>query len=223
MVLTDEERKAKKKLRQQTPKAKATRKTHSQTREAKEKQKEYNLRPRRKEKEKLRKQTPEYKKKNKEYHSRPDVKEKLKEYNSRPKRKEKQKEYKSRPDVKEKEKLYQQTPEYKKKQKVFRANQRLIILQYYSKRLSKSNIPCCNCCGENLHINFLAIDHIAGKKQMDSEIELVKIGYSSKLKNTSLRRWIIENNFPKGFQILCHNCNLGKEFSKVNQCPHEKT
>ena len=176
MVLTDEERKAKKKLRQQTPKAKATRKTYSQTREAKEKQKEYNLRPKRKEKEKLRKQTPEYKKKNKEYHS--------------------------RPDVKEKEKLYQQTPEYKKKQKVFRANQRLIILQYYSKRLSKSNIPCCNCCGENLHINFLAIDHIAGKKQMDSEIELVKIGYSSKLKNTSLRRWIIENNFPKGFQIF---------------------
>ena len=97
---------------------------------------------------------------------------------------------------------------------------RLKILQYYSKRLSKSNIPCCRCCGEKSHVNFLAIDHIAGKKEMDSEPELVKLGYSSSLMGKNLFRWIIENNFPKGFQVLCHNCNSAKGF--YGKCPHQK-
>ena len=108
----------------------------------------------------------------------------------------------------------------KAKGKERRDDRRLKILQYYSKQLSKSNIPCCRCCGENSHIEFLAIDHIAGKKEMDSESELVKLGYSSSLKLLLLQRWIIENNFPKGFQILCHNCNVAKGL--YGECPHEK-
>ena len=100
---------------------------------------------------------------------------------------------------------------------------RLKILQYYSKQLSKSNIPCCRCCGENSHIEFLAIDHIAGKKEMDSEPELVKLGYSSLKRGQVLHKWVIENNFPKGFQILCHNCNYAKGIKRnKNKCPHEK-
>ena len=65
----------------------------------------------------------------------------------------------------------------KAKGKERRDDRRLKILQYYSKQLSKSNIPCCRCCGENSHIEFLAIDHIAGRKEMDSEPELVELGY----------------------------------------------
>ena len=57
---------------------------------------------------------------------------------------------------------------------------------------------------------------------MDSEPELVKLGYSSNFKSTSLLVWIVKNNFPKGFQILCHNCNLAKGYSKNNKCPHER-
>ena len=94
------------------------------------------------------------------------------------------------------------------------------VLLGYSKRLSNSDIPCCNCCGENIILEFLAIDHVLGKKQMDSVPELVKIGYSSKLKDYFLYEWIIDNNFPDGFQILCHNCNQSKENTKHNSCIH---
>ena len=97
---------------------------------------------------------------------------------------------------------------------------RLKVLQYYSKRLSKSNIPCCNCCGLNSHIEFLTVDHIAGRQEMDSEPELKKLKYMSKLSGTALVIWIIKNNFPKGFQILCKNCNQSKAFLKNNnECP----
>ncbi len=96
---------------------------------------------------------------------------------------------------------------------------RLKVLQYYSKRLSKSNIPCCNCCGLNSHIEFLTVDHIAGRQEMDSEPELKKLKYMSKLSGTALVLWIIKNNFPKGFQILCHNCNQTKGY--YGQCPLE--
>ncbi len=99
---------------------------------------------------------------------------------------------------------------------------RLNILSHNSKRIANSNIRCCNCCGENSHVDFLAIDHIAGKNQMDSEPKLIKLGYSSKLKGKGLINWIMENNYPKGFQILCHNCNVAKGLiGNNNICTHE--
>ena len=99
---------------------------------------------------------------------------------------------------------------------------RLKVLQYYSKRLSKSNIPCCNCCRSNSHIEFLTVDHIAGRQEMDSKHELVKLGYSSKFLGIVLQKWIIDNNFPEGFQILCQNCNMAKGMKKNNnKCPLE--
>jgi hypothetical protein len=71
-------------------------------------------------------------------------------------------------------------------------------------------------------MDFLALDHIAGRRQMDSEPELIKLGYSSKLESHALVNWIIRNNFPEGFQILCHNCNTAKGMKKNdNICPHE--
>ena len=101
--------------------------------------------------------------------------------------------------------------------------EKLEVLTHYSKVISNSTIPCCRCCGENSHIEFLAIDHIAGKKEMDSEPELVKLGYSSLKRTVGLHKWIIENNFPKGFQILCHNCNYAKGIRRNNnKCPHQK-
>ena len=93
------------------------------------------------------------------------------------------------------------------------------VLRYYSKHLSKSDIPCCWCCRES-HIEFLAIDHIAGRKQMDSELNLVKLGYSSDLISQRLVGWITRNNFPEGFRILCHNCNSA--IAVYGKCPHEK-
>lgn len=67
----------------------------------------------------------------------------------------------------------------------------------------------CACCGEN-EIKFLAIDHINNNGASHRR----SIG----TKNVAL--WIIKNNFPKGFQILCHNCNMAKGF--YGECPHKK-
>jgi len=104
---------------------------------------------------------------------------------------------------------------------------RLIALQYYSKRLSNSDIPCCHCCGQNSHIDFLEVDHILGQSEMDSIPEVVELGYSSTKSGGTLYRWIVENNYLKDlqteyFQILCKNCNQAKGMEKNNnECPLE--
>jgi len=165
--------------------------------------------------------TPEYRAKRRKFNATPEQKARnkisSKKYHAKSEVKTKmnlaQKERRSNPEIREK---------LLKEGKSYRDNLRMKILQTYSKRLSNSEIPCCKCCGENSHLEFLAIDHIAGKKEMDSEPELVKLGYSSNFKSTSLNVWIVKNNFPKGFQILCHNCNQAKGYSKNNKCPHEK-
>ena len=126
------------------------------------------------------------------------------------------------PEYKARKNTCQQNPEYKTDKHVTYVTNQLNILLHYSKYISNSNIPCCNCCGENSHVDFLAIDHITGKNQMDSEPKLIKLGYSSKLKGKYLINWIIENNYPKGFQILCHNCNVAKGLiGNDNTCTHE--
>ena len=37
---------------------------------------------------------------------------------------------------------------------------------------------------------------------------------------TKFYRWLKRNNFPEGFQVLCFNCNCGKEINK-GVCPHK--
>ena len=64
----------------------------------------------------------------------------------------------------------------------------------------------CNCCGEST-LEFMSIDHINGG------------GYKHKKSiGGDMYGWLIRNNFPKGFQVLCHNCNLAKGF--YGACPH---
>jgi hypothetical protein len=238
--------KAKQKEYYQRPEVKAKQKEstkkYRKSSKGKIKAKEYSQRPEVKAKAKEYSQRPEVKAKAKEYSQRPEVKARtkvrLKEYRKTPEVKAKQKEskkkylksskgkikvkeYNSRPEVKAKVKEY--NSRNKKRYAKPRQDRRMQVLQIYSKRLSNSNVPCCNCCNKNSHSDFLAIDHIAGRKQMDSEPELVKIGYSSKLFNHQLIKWIIENDFPSGFQILCSNCNFAKGLEKNNnQCPHER-
>jgi hypothetical protein len=217
LVQTDEERKAKQKESQ---------KKYNSRPEVKVKRKEYASRPevkaKRKETKKKYNSTAKGKAKQKEYSQRPEARAKRKEYQSRPEARAKRKEYQSRPEVKAKASKRNTTSEFRAKGRILHNNERLKIFQAYSKRLSNSDIPCCNCCGLNSHIDFLAIDHIFGRVEMDSIPELVAIGYSSKLEGSKLRDWIMQNNFPDGFQILCHNCNFAKGFLKNNNtCPHE--
>ena len=196
---------------------------HAQKPENKAKQKEYAQKPEQKAKKKAREKTPEYKAKRKEYMKKyvltPEQKAKQKEYAQKPENKAKQKEYAQKPEQKAKRK----TSEYKAKQKEYAQSLRREVLSTYSKRHSNSSIPCCRCCGENFDVDFLAVDHIAGKKEMDSETALVELGYSSKFVAGKLFGWIKYNGFPDGFQILCTNCNFAKGIKGNNNiCPHKR-
>lgn len=71
---------------------------------------------------------------------------------------------------------------------------------------------CCACCGEN-NYEFLSVDHINndGHKHIDKN--------ERRFAGTSLYLWLVKNNFPPGFQILCFNCNFSKGIYGI--CPHQ--
>ncbi len=65
----------------------------------------------------------------------------------------------------------------------------------------------CACCGEK-EVKFLCIDHIDGGGNQ----------HRKTIKTRSIGEWLKTNNYPKGFQVLCHNCNMAK--SIYGKCPH---
>ena len=75
----------------------------------------------------------------------------------------------------------------------------------------------CVCCGVK-GIEFLTVDHIIPKRKMNDE-KLIQAGFTVELKGEKLNRWLKNNNYPKGFQILCWNCNFAK--GVLGQCPHQ--
>lgn len=95
----------------------------------------------------------------------------------------------------------------RKTRKQKRHENRLKVLQHYS----NSDIPFCACCGEK-HIEFLTIDHIHNDGA-EHRKELKKI-------NKSIAKWLIDNNYPSGFRILCFNCNMS--YGIYGYCPHEE-
>ncbi len=78
------------------------------------------------------------------------------------------------------------------------------IIDYYGSR--------CACCGESEY-QFLSIDHVNGNGNKHRE----SVGGSKK---SSILNWIVRNNYPSDFQILCHNCNMAKGCYGV--CPHNR-
>ena len=82
------------------------------------------------------------------------------------------------------------------------------LLKHYSK-----NTFQCACCGEK-HIEFLTIDHVNGGGNEHRR----QIGGSG---GYNFYRWLKRNNFPNGFQVLCHNCNWAKGHYKI--CPHKSS
>jgi hypothetical protein len=69
------------------------------------------------------------------------------------------------------------------------------------------NPPKCSCCGET-KIEFLVIDHINGGGSKHRKA----IG-------NHIHRWLRLNNYPDGYQVLCHNCNMAKGL--YGYCPHQ--
>lgn len=69
----------------------------------------------------------------------------------------------------------------------------------------------CACCGESCY-EFLGIDHIDGGGGKHRK-ELLKSG-------THIYLWLKKNDYPDGYRVLCHNCNLAIGF--YGACPHER-
>lgn len=69
----------------------------------------------------------------------------------------------------------------------------------------------CTCCGETIR-QFLSLDHIHG----DGNKHRKEIGG----RMPQLYKWIIANDFPPIFQVLCLNCNIGRH-RNGGICPHQ--
>lgn len=94
------------------------------------------------------------------------------------------------------------------KEAAFRSRQKLrkTVLNHYG-----NNNPHCVCCYEN-KIEFLSLDHIKGGG--NKQRKAIKRGSREHWK------WFVDNIFPTGFRILCHNCNLSYGF--YGYCPHQQ-
>lgn len=80
------------------------------------------------------------------------------------------------------------------------------VLSYYS-----GAPPKCQCCNE-LFFEFLTIDHIKGGGTKHRK----EIGQSS----GRIYRWLRDNKYPEGYQVLCMNCNHAKGL--FGYCPHRE-
>lgn len=87
---------------------------------------------------------------------------------------------------------------------------RLRVFEYYS-----DGDVCCACCGES-SMCFLSLDHVNND---GAEHRRKLTGGKSRGGNLQVFYWILRNDFPPGFQVLCHNCNMAKGI--YGECPHE--
>ena len=85
------------------------------------------------------------------------------------------------------------------RQRARAAQLKLEVLTHYSQGQIK-----CNCCGEQC-FEFLTIDHMHGRE--------IKTDTGNRV---YLR--LKKEGFPKGYQILCFNCNIAKGI--YGFCPH---
>lgn len=65
----------------------------------------------------------------------------------------------------------------------------------------------CKCCGETIY-EFLSVDHEDGR---GSE-------HRRSIGRATIYRWLRQNGYPRGFRLLCHNCNAS--LGHYGVCPH---
>ncbi len=83
--------------------------------------------------------------------------------------------------------------------KDYKNEEKRIVMNHYSNGNMK-----CGCCEEDDY-NSLTIDHIND----DGAEHKRNTGITS---GSQMYNWLIKNNFPYGFQVLCMNCNCVKEW-----------
>lgn len=76
----------------------------------------------------------------------------------------------------------------------------------------------CVCCGETIP-QFLTLDHINNDGAAHRK-NIFGNKYQSCGTGAVLYNWVIRNNFPDIFQVLCYNCNCGKAHNG-GICPHK--
>lgn len=99
---------------------------------------------------------------------------------------------KNRDELRAAGKIYHQR--YRERYIEKRAALKYAVFKYYS----GGNVKCFEC--DIIDIDMLTLDHINN----DGVEHRKKIG-------NKIYKWVIENNFPKGFQVLCWNHNIKKE------------
>lgn len=116
--------------------------------------------------------------------------------------------------------LAQQKKRREKNHEEYLAKKRVYSKVYRQKKRREAIAAygdCCACCGETIP-EFLGIDHMnndGGKHIVE------RYGGKKRLGGLSLYRWLKDNGYPPGFQILCHNCNMAKGF--YGSCPHQRS
>ena len=91
----------------------------------------------------------------------------------------------------------QYRPQYKLYNRKRSQQIKLEVFKYYS----GLTIPKCCKCGYD-DIRALSIDHIDGGGAE----------HRRKLTHKNFYNWLIKNNYPKGFQVLCMNCQFIKKW-----------
>jgi len=82
-----------------------------------------------------------------------------------------------------------------------RRRYKTLVLNYYG------NI--CAKCGFS-DIRALQLDHINN----NGAEERMAVGGSKKFSGWNFYKWIVDNNYPEGYQTLCANCNMIKQLGK---------
>jgi hypothetical protein len=115
-------------------------------------------------------------------------------------------------EIKAKNKAYNQQPKVIERHKIYhhkyhkdaREQLKAKLISYYSQGKNE-----CACCGEK-HIEFLSINHLNGGG--NKHIHNIGAG--------NFYRWLKNNNFPNGYNVLCMNCNFA--LGHAGYCPHDK-
>lgn len=85
----------------------------------------------------------------------------------------------------------------RRKGRIYNQRMKSLVLFHYS-----SGVPTCAHCGF-CDIRALSIDHINGGGSR----------HQREISNT-IYRWLINNDFPDGYQVLCMNCQFIKREEK---------
>ena len=92
----------------------------------------------------------------------------------------------------------------------YQQTRRKIVIWHYSYGTMR-----CSCCDESI-FRFLTIDHpnndgAKHRQQIDN----------GRRAGDSIIVWLMANNLPMGFEVLCYNCNCGRQ-SNGGICPHNQ-